>query len=262
MERGFSGLLLNKIGGVATITLNRPERLNALGADTTFEIYRALEDAVQDPEIRVVVLTGTGRAFCAGGDYKDNFSASAGMTMIQWRQRIRAGVNRLVKLIVECEKPIIASVNGLAVGGGATIALACDIRIASEKAKFQFPFNGIGLTPEFGCSYMLPRLVGPGKALELLYTAEFIVADEALRIGLVNRVVRHEDLEDSTREFVGKILKKPGSAIGMTKSLIHGSLSNSLATQLELEAYAISASFKTGEHMDAVKEFLSAKKRT
>jgi len=261
MGTQLSDLILDKSCGVATITLNRPERLNALGPNTTLEIYQALEDAVQDSGIKVIVLTGEGRAFCSGGDFQDNFLEGFKKTTLERRQRIRTGVNKLVKFLTECEKPVIASINGLAVGGGTTIALACDIRITSERAKFRLPFSNIGLTPEYGCTYFLPRLVGLGKALELLYTADFVDAEKALRIGLINQIVAHDELKKATTEFAGKILEKPTSALGMIKSLIYRSLANDLATQLELEAFAISTAFKTEEHEKAVREFLRKHKK-
>jgi 2-(1,2-epoxy-1,2-dihydrophenyl)acetyl-CoA isomerase len=260
MGTTFIDLILDKTGRIGTVTLNRPERLNALGANTTFEIYQAIKDLASDPAIKVIVLTGNGRAFCAGGDFKDNFLEGMKKTTIEWRERIRTGANKLVKLLVDCEKPVIASINGLAVGGGATIALACDVRIASEKAKFMLPFSSIGLTPEFGCTYLLPRIVGLGKALELLYTGDFIDSHEALRIGLINKIVAHEDLKINTTAFAEKILEKPFSALGMLKSLVYRSLSNDLITQLELEAFAISIAFKTDEHEKSVRAFLQKQK--
>lgn len=256
----FKDLILEKKDEVATITLNRPERLNALGAQTTFEFIDACEDAIRDPNIRVIVLTGAGEAFCAGGDYKDIFRPGFEKTALQWRHRMRTGSNRLVTLLSGSEKPIIASVNGIAVGGGCTIAMACDIRIASERARFGLVFSKIGATPEFGCSYLLPRLVGLGKALELLFTADIIDAREAERIGLVNKVVTHEKLKDATKEFVEKLLEKPPAALGIAKSLLYRSLSADMLSQLELEAFAISTAFKTEEHQEAVKAFLEKRK--
>ena len=256
----FKDLILEKENEVATITLNRPERLNALGAQTTFEICDACEDAIRDPSIRVIILTGAGEAFCAGGDHKDIFRPGFEKTALEWRHRMRTGSNRLVTLLSGSEKPIIASVNGIAVGGGCTIALACDIRIASEKARFGLVFSKIGATPEFGCSYFLPRIVGLGKALELLFTADIVDAREAERIGLVNKVVPHEELKEATKQFVEKLLEKPPAALGMAKSIIYRSLSTDMLSQLELEAFAISTAFKTEEHQEAVKAFLEKRK--
>jgi 2-(1,2-epoxy-1,2-dihydrophenyl)acetyl-CoA isomerase len=256
----FKDLIFEKKNEVATITLNRPERLNALGAQTTFEIYDAVEDAVRDQNIRVILLTGAGEAFCAGGDHKDIFKPGFEKTALEWRNRMRKGANRLVTLMSGSEKPIIASVNGIAVGGGCTIALACDIRIASEKARFGLVFSKIGATPEFGCTYFLPRIVGLGKALELLFTADIIEAREAERIGLVNKVVPHEELKETTKQFIEKLLEKPPAALGMAKSIIYRSLSMDMLSLLELEAFTISTAFKTEEHQEAVKAFLEKRK--
>lgn len=256
----YKDLLLKKRGGVATITLNRPERLNALGDQTTMELCAACEEAIKDPKIRVLVLTGAGDAFCAGGDYKDTFERGFEKTALQWRHRIRTGPNRLVTLLSGADKPVIASVNGIAVGGGSTIALACDIRIASEKARFGLVFSRIGATPEFGCTYLLPRIVGLGKALDLLLTAELIDAREAERIGLVSEVVPHEQLQEATAMRVEKLLQKPPAALGMVKSMIYRSLSMDMLSVLELEALALGTAFKTEEHQEAVKSFLRKKK--
>lgn len=249
-------IIFEKSNGVATITLNRPDRRNALGSNTTFEILDAAQDAVNDPQVRIIVFTGAGESFCAGGDHRDIFKPGFEKTALEWRHRIRIGVNKFVMILNQSEKPTIAAINGIAVGGGCTIALACDIRIASEKAKLGLVFSRIGATPEFGCTYFLPRLVGIGKSLELLLTADIIDAREAERIGLINKVVPHEKLKGATQEFVDKLLEKPQPALGMTKSLIYRSLSSDIVTQLELEAFAISTAFKTEEHKEAVKAFL------
>jgi 2-(1,2-epoxy-1,2-dihydrophenyl)acetyl-CoA isomerase len=256
----FDDLLYEKNGAVATITLNRPDRLNALGKTTTRQLCRASADAVDDPEVRVLVITGAGDAFCAGGDYKDTFEPGFEKTEQQWRQRIRTGPNQLVRILEEAEKPVIACVNGLAVGGGATIALACDFRIASERARFSFPFSRIGVTPEFGCTYLLPRVVGFAKAMELLFLADMTDAREAERIGLVNQVVPHEHLADATGKLVARLLERPPAALGTMKSMLYRSLSMDLQAVLEMEAFAISAAFKTAEHQAAVKAFLQRKK--
>jgi 2-(1,2-epoxy-1,2-dihydrophenyl)acetyl-CoA isomerase len=262
MERNmeFQDLLFEKSQAVATITLNRPDRLNALGTRTTFEIVNAAQDAIEDPDIRVIIITGAGEAFCAGGDHRDIFQPGFEKTTLEWRHRIRTGANRLLTLFNSSEKPVIAAINGIAVGGGCTIALACDIRIASAKAKFGLVFSKIGATPEFGCTYLLPRIIGLGKALELLYTADIIDAQTAAAIGLVNKVVPHEELKTAVRNFANQLLEKPPAALGMVKSLVYKSLSNDLLTQLEMEAFAISTAFKTQEHQEAVKAFLEKKK--
>jgi 2-(1,2-epoxy-1,2-dihydrophenyl)acetyl-CoA isomerase len=256
----FDDLLYDKRGAVVTITINRPDRFNALGNTTTRQLCRACADAADDPDIRVLVITGAGEAFCAGGDYKDTFEPGFERTAQQWRHRIRTGPNQLVTILQGCEKPVVACVNGLAVGGGATIALACDVRIASDRARFAFPFSRIGATPEFGCTYLLPRVVGLGKAMELLLFADMIDAGTAERIGLVNQVVPHERLTDATLQLVDRLLERPPAALGTMKSMLYRSQSMDLPAVLELEAFALSAAFKTTEHQEAVKAFLQRKR--
>lgn len=257
----FQEIILEKIGGVATITLNRPERLNALGNTITYELIKAVEESVEDSDVKVIIITGAGKAFSAGGDYKDTFEPGFEKPALEWRHGMRTGSSCLVTLFTGCEKPIIASVNGLAVGGGCTIALASDIRIVSEEARFGLVFSRIGITPEFGCSYLLPRIVGLSKALELLFDGEMVDAREAEKIGLVNKVVPHEQLKKATREYAEKLLKRPPAALGMTKTLLYRSLSSDMLSQLELEALAISTAFKTEEHQAAVKAFLEKSRK-
>lgn len=256
---GAKDILVEKKDGLATITINRPDRLNALGNTTTVELGAACEEAIRDPKVRVLMITGAGEAFCAGGDYKDTFERGFEMSASQWRSRIRNGPNRFATLLSESEKPVIACVNGVAVGGGTTIALACDMRIASDRARFCVPFSRIGATPEFGCTYLLPRVVGLAKALELLFTSRMIGAEEAERIGLVNRVVPHEELKTETMKLVGELMDKPPMALGMMKSMVYRSLSMDFPAVLELEALALSHAFKTSEHQEVVQAFLSRK---
>ena len=250
-------ILVDKRDGLATITLNRPHRLNALGDHTTLQLCEACEEAIADPEVRVLMITGAGDAFCAGGDYKDTFAAGFEKSAQQWRERVRKGPNRLVTVLTQCEKPVIACVNGTAVGGGTTIALACDIRIASDRARFGLAFSKVGVTPEFGCSYLLPRVIGLGRTMELLFTSELIDAHEAYRIGLVNRVVPHEQLRKTAEAFARQLIARPAGSLGVMKSLIHRSLSSDLPAVLEMEAFALSAAMKTEEHQNIVKTFLA-----
>ena len=254
-------ILLEYSDGIASITINRPQRLNALGATTTIELCQACEEAINNQDIRVLIITGAGDAFCAGGDYKDTFEEGFTKSAQQWRERIRNGPNRLVTLLMGSEKPVIAAINGVAIGGGTTIALASDIRISSDRAKFGLAFSKIGLTPEFGCTYLLPRVVGLGKAIELAFTAEIIDAHEALRIGLVNRVVPHAELLSATRQLAMSLAEKPASSLGVMKSMFYRSMSMDLQSTLEMEAMALSAAFKTEEHQFAVNAFLQKRKK-
>lgn len=252
-------LLYEKRHGVARIAFHRPARLNALGDTTTRQLLQACEDAAADPEVRVLVITGEGDAFCAGGDFKDTFEGGSNKTAEQWSERIRLGPNQLVRVLQGMTKPVIASINGVAVGGGATIALACDFRIASERARFSFPFTRIGITTEFGCSYLLPRVVGLGRAMELLMLGHMIDADKAERIGLVNQVVPHEQLAQVTAELAAQLLEKPPRALADIKSLVHQGMTVDMERLLELEALTLGRAFTSEEHRVAVARFLSRK---
>lgn len=255
----FPDLCFDKRDGVARIAFNRPARRNALGDTGTRQLLQACEDAAADPAVRVVVITGEGDAFCAGGDFEDTFERGAGRSAAQWSERIRTGPNALVRVLQGMAKPVVASINGVAVGGGATIALACDLRIASEHARFAFPFARIGITPEFGASFLLPRVVGLGRAMELLLLAETIDAATALQAGLVNRVVPHGQLAAATADVVGRLLERPAGALGAIKSLLHRGLDADLDGQLENEATALGQAFTSDEHRRAVAAFLQRK---
>lgn len=245
--------------GVARIAFNRPRTLNSLGGSTTQQLVQACTAAAADPAVRVLVITGEGEAFCSGGDFEDTFERGAGLSAAQWRDRIRQGPNALVRVLQGMAKPVVASINGIAVGGGATIALACDLRIASDRARFSLPFARLGLTPEFGCTHLLPRVVGLGKAMELLMLAETFDAAAAERIGLVNRVVPHETLQAATAQLVAGLLDKPAAALGAVKSLLHRGLTTACEAQLELEAVALGEAFTSQDHKNAVAAFLRRK---
>ena len=206
--------------GIATITLNRPERLNAL----TFEVYRELTDtfaALRDErDVRVVVITGAGRAFCSGGDVHDIIG--------ELFQRDMQGLLEFTRLTCELirnmralPKPVIASLNGTTAGAGACIALASDLRIASETARIAFLFVKVGLAgTDMAASYLLPRIVGLSKATEMLYTGDFVDAAEAERIGLYNRVVPADELDELTRDFAERLARGPAFALGKTKEML------------------------------------------
>src|SRR2546428_8727012 len=207
--------------GVATITLNRPERLNAI----TFGVYRELTDLFaalrHERDVRVVIITGAGRAFCSGGDVRDIIGQLQGSDA----EGLLAFTRLTCELIHNMRalpKPIIASINGTTAGAGACIALASDIRIAAEEAKIAFIFVKVGLAgTDMGATYLLPRVVGLAKATELLMTGDFIDAAEAERIGLYNRVVPREQLESATREFAEKLARGPALGIAKTKEMLN-----------------------------------------
>lgn len=248
-------------GAVAWIRFDRPARRNALGDTTTRQLVHLCERAEADPGVKVVVLTGQGEAFCAGGDIQDTFQRGEGLSESQWADRIRQGPNALAWRIHTMAKPVIASVNGLAVGGGATIALACDLRIASDRARFCFPFARLGLTPEFGCSYLLQRVVGAARAMEWLLLGEFVDAETARQHGLVNRVVAHDALADATRQWATQVASLPEAAVARLKQLMHVARTHDLQATLEAEAVALGRSFTSAEHRSAVTRFLQRKAR-
>jgi len=253
----MSDLNFTQQGPVGLIRFNRPEKKNALGDQTTRHLIEQLQALGEDDSIRVIVITGEGDSFCAGGDFKETFHKGQDRTQEQWQKRIQSGPNQLVKCIRHLPKPVIAAVNGVAVGGGATIALACDVRIASSAARFAFPFARIGLTPEFGCSLLLPAVVGLGNAFDLLLRASFIDAQQALRIGLVSQVFEPANFMTQVYEVATQMADCAPSSVRAIKALLYGSMLTHLPAVLDREATQLSAAFKTKEHQEAVQAFLA-----
>jgi enoyl-CoA hydratase/carnithine racemase len=222
--------------GVVTLTLNRPERLNAL----TFEVYRELRDtfdALDTAEgVRAIVLTGAGKAFCSGGDVHDIIGPLQSRDyrgLLEFTRMTCA----LVSSIRRCRRPVVAALNGTVAGAGAVIAAACDIRLAAPSAKIAFLFTKVGLSgADMGAAWLLPRIVGLGRATELLMTGDFISADEALRIGLYNRVVLAEELAEAARAFAERLARGPSFAIEITKDALNREAAMDLGAALEAEA--------------------------
>jgi 2-(1,2-epoxy-1,2-dihydrophenyl)acetyl-CoA isomerase len=219
--------------GIATITLNRPEKLNAFTGTMREDLLAALQSCERDDAARVVVITGAGRAFCAGGDVEYMASLQAANDTTSFRKLLDAGRD-VVLQIVSMEKPVIASINGVAAGAGCNLALACDYRIASDQAKLGETFVRIGLHPDWGGTWLLPRLVGRSRALELCMTGRMIGAAEALAIGMVDRVAA--DVASETETFARAIADGPPLAIRAIKRALNASERNDLRAQLELEA--------------------------
>jgi len=222
--------------GVATVTLNRPDRLNAL----TFEVYEELRDTFlaldTEPGVRAIVLTGSGRAFCSGGDVEDIIGALFERDFQGLLEFTRMTCD-LVLAIRRCPRPVVAALNGTVAGAGAVIATACDVRVAAESAKIAFLFTRVGLSgADMGASWLLPRIVGLGKASELLMTGDFISAEEAHRIGLYNRVVPDGAALDAALELAGKLARGPSLAIEITKDALNREAHMDLAAALESEA--------------------------
>lgn len=243
--------------GVATITLNRPQRLNAL----TFEVYRELTDTFaalkNEPEVRAVVITGLGRAFCSGGDVHDIIGELFSRDMEGVLEFTRMTC-QLIRNMRALPKPVIASLNGTTAGAGACIALASDIRIASEEAKIAFLFVKVGLSgADMGAAYLLPRVIGLAKATEMLYTGDFISAAEAERIGLYNRVVSGDQLRETTREFAEKLAAGPAFALARTKEMLNRELHMNLDAALECEAQAQAICMQHPDYREAYEAFIA-----
>jgi enoyl-CoA hydratase/carnithine racemase len=241
--------------GVAQITLNRPERLNAL----TFEVYRELTDAFaalqDDSSVRVVVIMGAGRAFCSGGDVRDIIADLQTLDIAGHLEFTRLTCE-LIRNMRALRKPVVASLNGTVAGAGACIALASDIRIASEEAKIAFLFVRVGLSgADMGAAFLLPRFVGLAKATELLYTGDFISAQEAQSIGLYNRVVATDQLVEETRALALRLARAPAFGLAMTKELINRELHVSLDTALEWEAQAQALCMQHADFREAYEAF-------
>lgn len=243
--------------GVATITLNRPDRLNAL----TFEVYRELTDTFaalrSQTSVRVVVITGAGRAFCSGGDVHDIIGELFSRDMEGLLEFTRMTCE-LIKNIRSLPQPVIAKLNGTTAGAGACIALAADLRIASEAAKIAFLFVKVGLSgADMGAAYLLPRVVGLAKATELLYAGDFISAQEAERIGLYNRVVAQDDLDKACSEFANRLAAGPAFALAKTKEMLNRELDMNLESALECEAQAQAICMQHPDYREAYEAFVA-----
>jgi enoyl-CoA hydratase/carnithine racemase len=253
---GMTTLDVEKKDWIATLTINKPEIMNALGGSPTYtakegDIYgpydsywrTLMQDLKYDPEVRVVIITGTGdRAFSAGANVKLWGAREAEIRRTGKRPKqgtvITEGTTRPYIWLRELQKPSIAAVNGLAVGMGADLAIACDMRIASEKAWFQWAYILRGMVPMDGGCWLLTRLVGPAKAMELMLTGDRVYADEALRLGIVNQVVPHEQLMDATMELAQKIAKGPWAAVQLARYTIYAGMTQSFTDNLSLSMMA------------------------
>ena len=254
----YKNTVYEKSEGIATITINRPEALNAINEETILEILSELDDAKRDENIRVVVITGAGdRAFSAGADIKMMKDADP----VKARELSRLG-HRLSHEIEELEKPVIAAINGYALGGGLELAMACDIRIASENARLGQPEINIGLFPGWGGTQRLPRFVGKGLAKEMIFTGKMIDVRVAERTGLVNRVVPPDQLKSAVKELAMEIISKPPIAIKLAKELINSSLETNIkvGTVHESEAFGVIAS--TEDFKEGLTAFLEKRKPT
>ncbi|GAX53401.1 enoyl-CoA hydratase/isomerase family protein [Streptomyces olivochromogenes] len=244
---------------VSWITLNRPEALNAITPDQRERLIQHLSHASSDPDVRAVVITATGRGFCAGADLRGGPSAGgrvAGERVAgDVARTIRLGAQRLIGAVLDCEKPVIAAVNGTAAGLGAHLALACDLVLAADSAKFIEVFVRRGLVPDGGGAYLLPRLIGPQRAKELMFFGDALTAADAARLGLVNRVVPPDDLEKTARDWAERLASGPTRALALTKQLVNASLDSDRTTAFAAEAAAQEINMTTTDANEGVAAF-------
>lgn len=248
--------------GVLWITLNRPAAMNALTWDQRERIIGLLADASADPDVRAVVVTATGRGFCAGADLRGTPDAGRERVAGDVARTIRRGAQRFVAAVMDCEKPVIAAVNGTAAGIGAHLALACDLVLAAEGARFIEVFVRRGLVPDGGGAYLLPRLVGPQRAKELMFFGDALPAADAERLGLVNRVVAADELEKTAREWAERLAQGPTRAIALTKQLVNASLDGDRAAAFAAEAAAQEINMTTGDAQEGVASFVERRTPT
>lgn len=241
---------------IATLTLNRPERLNALGDTLRDDLYDAVTKSAADPNVGVLVITGAGRGFCSGGDVKSMNERDQTGEASSPSERFAPMRDRIILAMRDCPKPVIAAVNGAAAGAGMNLALACDMRIASSAAKFAQSFVKRGLAPDWGGTWFLPRIVGTAKACELIFTGDTIDAAEALELGIVNAVVAPEELMTETYKLARKIAAGPPVAIQLAKRAIHHNQEVDLRAALEFETFAQNVCKETADAKEGVRAFV------
>jgi len=249
----YETITLDVAAGIATITLNRPDAFNALNLTLGRELFAAVLEVDEDPAVRCVVVTGAGKAFCGGGDVREFVQnlPRVGVLIKELTTYVHGAVSRLVR----APKPVITAVNGVAAGGGLALALAGDLVVAAESARFTMAYSRIGATPDGSSSYWLPRLVGVRRAVELFYTNRALSAREAVEWGIVTRVVPDGELAEAVRRLAGELAQGPTLALGRGKLLFHSSTTESLETQMELESQAIAASGHTQDFAEGVRAF-------
>lgn len=252
----FKFLLYRLDNGVATISLNRPDVYNALNDEITFELQDAFKAVAKDENVRVVVLTGEGKAFCSGQDLK----ASSGQEKRSFLDSLHKRYNPIIRAIRSLPKPVICRLNGVAAGAGCSLALSCDLIVAAEEATLIEVFINIGLVPDSGSSFFLPRLVGMAKAFELCSMGTRVKAKEAVEIGLITKAVAADQLDAAVKEYTDYYANAPTKAIGLIKKMLNKAATSSLDEMLDYEAYCQEIAGSSEDYKEGVKAFLEKRK--
>ena len=242
---------LETVDGIATITLDRPAALNALTIPMKQELLAALRSVERDRSVRAVILTGAGRAFCAGQDLRERLEPGAPSLGEELRERY----NPIVRAMRSLPKPIIGAINGVAAGAGASLAFACDLRIAADTASFVLAFGRLGLIPDSGATWLLPRLVGPSRAMAMALVNEPVAAVEAERIGLVSRVVPGETLLDEARALAQRVVESAPLGVALTKRALNAAFDRDFEAALAYEAYLQDLAGRTADHAEGIAAF-------
>lgn len=249
----YEAILYEVNEGVATITFNRPNKMNAFNGPLTTETIHALKQASRDKTVRAIIVTGSGRGFSAGQDLDDMSDRGDDFSIAT---HLRTGFNRIITQLTTIEKPVVGAINGIAAGAGCGIALACDIRIMSDKASFMQAFSRVGLIPDSGSTWFLPRIVGYARAYEMAITADKIKADKALEWGMANDVVPHEQLMEVANAWAQKLASGPTFAFGLTKRAMNRAMTSTLSEALEYEALLQDVAGGSEDNIEGVTAFL------
>jgi 2-(1,2-epoxy-1,2-dihydrophenyl)acetyl-CoA isomerase len=249
---GASTVLVDVADGVGTITLNRPDALNALTVPMKRELLAALRSVERDRAVRAVILTGAGRAFSAGQDLRERLEPDAAPLGVELRERY----NPIIRAMRGLEKPIVGAINGVAAGAGASLAFACDLRIAADGASFALAFGRVGLVPDSGATWLLPRLVGGARAAEIALLNDAVPASAALSMGLVTRVVPAPELAEAAHEMAGRLAQGAPIALALTKRALNAAWDRSLDEALEYEAFLQDLAGRTRDHAEGIAAFM------
>ena len=254
---GYETILLKKENHIAILTMNRPDKMNALTRKMLLEMVEAVADVAQDKEVRVMILTGAGKVFCSGADLSGGgWDAGLAGSPNELNYNIRTSYQKVSLGIQSMDKPTIAMVNGAAVGAGCDFAFACDMRVGTERSKFRNSFVKVGLIPGGGGAWFYTRLLGLGRGLEFMFTGDFMEAEEALRLGVLNKLVAGDKLESATMELAKKIASNPPLAVQMSKKLAYRALDVDLATALEMAAPCQALALSSEDHREGVAAFM------